>query len=145
MYLFKSQNSLIIRCIALRSTNRAPVQFQLPVQQICVSSKREKRAGEETFRLELVRGARGSRAPQTNTHVNGDALSVFDDGTLSEVSDDEGRYTCSMPLLNILSLSLTCKACSDWMQNDLLQETFSTSHNGCTKGRLKKSRKRDTI
>ncbi|XP_056272309.1 ankyrin repeat domain-containing protein 26 isoform X4 [Pseudoliparis swirei] len=47
-------------------------------------------AVEETSQLELVRGARRSRAPQTNTHVNGDPLSVFDDSTLSELSDDEG-------------------------------------------------------
>lgn len=29
-------------------------------------------------------------------HCNGGPLSVFDDSTLSEVSEDEGRYICSM-------------------------------------------------
>ena len=79
-----------------------------PVQQACNGGKQEKQAVEETSKLELVRGARHSRAPQTNTHVNGDPLSVFDDSSLSDMSDDEGRYTCSMQLLHInLSLSLT--------------------------------------
>eukprot|EP00064_Thunnus_orientalis_P010378 superscaffoldBa00001408_g10404 len=74
-----------------KSTSRAPVQLQLPLQQTYSNSKQEGQAVVETLQLELVRGARGSRAPQTNTHVNGDPLSVFDDSTLSEVSDDEGR------------------------------------------------------
>ncbi|XP_042267336.1 ankyrin repeat domain-containing protein 26 isoform X5 [Thunnus maccoyii] len=74
-----------------KSTSRAPVQLQLPLQQTYNNSKQEGQAVVETLQLELVRGARGSRAPQTNTHVNGDPLSVFDDSTLSEVSDDEGR------------------------------------------------------
>lgn len=72
----RCHNVLTISCIALHSINGAAV--------------------EETSQLELVRGARRSRAPQTNTHVNGDPLSVFDDSTLSELSDDEGRYICSM-------------------------------------------------
>lgn len=93
----KSHMSLIIRFIALCSTNRAPVQLHLPVQLTCISNKQEKQAVVETLQSELVRGARGSRAPQTNTHINGDPLCVFDDGTLSEVSDDEGRYIYSMP------------------------------------------------
>lgn len=73
------------------------MQLHLPFQQIYNSNKQEGQAREENLQLELVRGARRSRAPQTNTHVNGDPLSVFDDSTLSEVSDDEGRYICSMP------------------------------------------------
>ncbi|XP_051807841.1 LOW QUALITY PROTEIN: ankyrin repeat domain-containing protein 26 [Acanthochromis polyacanthus] len=77
--------------VAAKSTTRAPEQFQPPIQQTCNSNIQEKQAVEETLQLELVRGARPSRAPQTNTHVNGDPLSVFDDSTLSEVSDDEGR------------------------------------------------------
>ncbi|GAA6223902.1 ankyrin repeat domain-containing protein 26-like isoform X1 [Lates japonicus] len=76
---------------ATKSTNRAPVQSHLPLQQAYYSNKQEGQAVEETLKLELVRGARHSRAPQTNTHVNGDPLSVFDDSTLSEVSDDEER------------------------------------------------------
>ncbi|XP_044049238.1 ankyrin repeat domain-containing protein 26 isoform X13 [Siniperca chuatsi] len=83
------------RCIALHSTNGAPVQLHLPLQQTYNSSKQEGQAVEETLQLELVRGARRSRAPQTNTHVNGDLLSVFDDSTLSDVSDDEGRLSSS--------------------------------------------------
>lgn len=61
-------------------------------QQTCNRNKQEKQDAKETLQLELVRGARRSRAPQTNTHVNGDPLSVFDDSSLSEVSDDEERY-----------------------------------------------------
>ncbi|XP_076742152.1 ankyrin repeat domain-containing protein 26 isoform X4 [Maylandia zebra] len=82
---------------AAMSTNRAPVQLHLPVQLTCISNKQEKQAVVETLQSELVRGARGSRAPQTNTHINGDPLCVFDDGTLSEVSDDEGSLAASGP------------------------------------------------
>ncbi|XP_071349150.1 ankyrin repeat domain-containing protein 26 isoform X2 [Trachinotus anak] len=80
---------------ATKSTNRAPVKSHLPLQQTYNSNKQEGQAVEETLKLELVRGAQHSRAPQTNTHVNGDPLSVFDDSTLSEVSDDEGRLPTS--------------------------------------------------
>ncbi|KAI4825374.1 hypothetical protein KUCAC02_021057, partial [Chaenocephalus aceratus] len=80
---------------AIKSTNEAPVQLRLPLQQTYNSSKQEGPAVEETLQLELVRGASRSRAPQTNAHVNGDPLSVFDDSTLSEVSDDEGRFPVS--------------------------------------------------
>uniref|UniRef100_A0AAZ1Y385 Ankyrin repeat domain-containing protein 26 n=1 Tax=Oreochromis aureus TaxID=47969 RepID=A0AAZ1Y385_OREAU len=82
---------------AAMSTNRAPVQLHLPVQQTCISNKQEKQAVVETLQSELVRGAQGSRAPQTNTHINGGPLCVFDDGTLSEVSDDEGSLAASGP------------------------------------------------
>ncbi|XP_034734638.1 ankyrin repeat domain-containing protein 26 isoform X7 [Etheostoma cragini] len=81
--------------VATKSTNGAPVQLHLPLQQSCNSNRQEGQAVEETLQLELVRGARRSGAPQTNTHVNGDPLSVFDDSTLSEVSDDEGRFPTS--------------------------------------------------
>ncbi|KAM9754143.1 ankyrin repeat domain-containing protein 26 isoform 9-T12 [Menidia menidia] len=67
--------------VAAKSTSVAPVQ------------KQDNQAVEETLQQELVRGARRSRAPQTNTHVNGDPLSVFDDSSLSEVSDDEERMS----------------------------------------------------
>ncbi|XP_049430274.1 ankyrin repeat domain-containing protein 26 isoform X10 [Epinephelus fuscoguttatus] len=80
---------------ATKSTNGAPVQLHLPLQQTYSSNKQEGQAVEETLQPELVRGAWRSRAPQTNTHVNGDPLSVFDDSTLSEVSDDEGRFPTS--------------------------------------------------
>ncbi|AWP08092.1 putative ankyrin repeat domain-containing protein 26 isoform 5 [Scophthalmus maximus] len=63
--------------------------------QTHTSNTQEGQAVEKTLKLELVRGARRSRAPQTNTHINGDALSVFDDSTLSDVSDDEGRSPSS--------------------------------------------------
>ncbi|CAJ1056229.1 ankyrin repeat domain-containing protein 26 isoform X12 [Xyrichtys novacula] len=76
---------------ATKSAKEAPVQLHLPPQQTYSSNKQEGEAVEKTLQQELVRGARHSRAPQTNAHVNGDALSVFDDSTLSEVSDDEGR------------------------------------------------------
>ncbi|CAK6950960.1 ankyrin repeat domain-containing protein 26 [Scomber scombrus] len=74
-----------------KSTSRAPVQLQLPLQQIYNNSKQEGQAVVETLQPELVRGVWGSTAPQTNTHLNGDPFSVFDDSTLSDVSDDEGR------------------------------------------------------
>ncbi|XP_028287089.1 ankyrin repeat domain-containing protein 26 [Parambassis ranga] len=74
--------------VATRSTNRPPVQLHLQ-QQTCNRNNQEKQDAKEPSQLELVRGARCSRAPQTNTHVNGDPLSVFDDSSLSEVSDDE--------------------------------------------------------
>uniref|UniRef100_A0A3Q3JZ13 CCDC144C-like coiled-coil domain-containing protein n=1 Tax=Monopterus albus TaxID=43700 RepID=A0A3Q3JZ13_MONAL len=76
---------------ATKSTNAALLQLHLPLQQTYNSNKQEKKAAEETLQLELVRGAQHSRAPQTKTHSNGDPLSVFDDSSLSEVSDNEGR------------------------------------------------------
>ncbi|KAK2842567.1 hypothetical protein Q5P01_012767 [Channa striata] len=76
---------------ASKSTGVTPVQLHLPLQQTNNSNKQEAKAVEATLRVELVRGAQHGRAPRTNTHVNGDPLSVFDDSTLSEVSDDEGR------------------------------------------------------
>ncbi|XP_072242367.1 ankyrin repeat domain-containing protein 26 [Leuresthes tenuis] len=81
--------------VAAKSTGMAPVQLHLPVRRSCNSKKQEKQAVEETLQQELVGGARCSRAPQTNTHVNGDPLSVFDDSSLSDVSDDEGRMSTS--------------------------------------------------
>ncbi|XP_058500757.1 ankyrin repeat domain-containing protein 26 isoform X4 [Solea solea] len=74
-----------------KSTNGAPVFSHLPLQQSHGNNKLEGQT-VETVKLELVRGARRRRAPQTNTHVNGDPLSVFDDSTLSDLSDDEGRF-----------------------------------------------------
>ncbi|XP_045900844.1 ankyrin repeat domain-containing protein 26 isoform X7 [Micropterus dolomieu] len=81
--------------VATESTTEAPVQLHLPLQQTSTSNKQEGQAVEEILQLELVRGARRSRAPQTNTHVNGDPLSVFDDSSLSDMSDDEGRLSTS--------------------------------------------------
>lgn len=98
------------------------MHLQLPLQQTYIKNKQDVQAVVETIQLELVRGAQRSRAPQTNTHINGDPLSVFDDTSLSEVSDDEGRYTCSMPVfsMSFLSLSLTHKMCFDWVQSEPL-------------------------
>nr|XP_046249237.1 ankyrin repeat domain-containing protein 36A isoform X2 [Scatophagus argus] len=81
--------------VATNSTNEAPVQLHLPLQQTYNSNRHEGQAVQEALQLELVRGAQRSRAPQTNTHVNGDPLSVFDDSTLSDVSDDDGRLSAS--------------------------------------------------
>ncbi|XP_074490077.1 ankyrin repeat domain-containing protein 26 isoform X2 [Sebastes fasciatus] len=69
--------------VATKSTNGAAVQTYN-------SNRQQGHAVVEPSQPELVRGAQRCRAPQTNTHVNGDPLSVFDDSTLSEVSDDEG-------------------------------------------------------
>ncbi|KAM8891549.1 ankyrin repeat domain-containing protein 26 isoform 7-T11 [Spinachia spinachia] len=74
-----------------KSTNGAPVLMHLPPQQTYNSSRQEGDAVEETSQPQLVRGAQRGRAPLTSAHVNGDPLSVFDDSTLSELSDDEGR------------------------------------------------------
>ncbi|KAF3688561.1 Ankyrin repeat domain-containing protein 26 [Channa argus] len=68
---------------------------QLQKKQTYNSNKQEGKAVEGNLQMELVRGAQQGRAPQTNTLVNGDPLSVFDDSTLSEVSDDEGRLPTS--------------------------------------------------
>nr|XP_023840463.1 ankyrin repeat domain-containing protein 26-like isoform X1 [Salvelinus alpinus] len=49
-------------------------------------------SNEATLQLPFLGGARHGRAPQAANHVNaGDPISVFDDSTLSEVSDDDGR------------------------------------------------------
>ncbi|XP_075998326.1 ankyrin repeat domain-containing protein 26 isoform X3 [Genypterus blacodes] len=74
-----------------KSTNGPPELLHLPLQQTSsFKQEGEAVAVEETSQ---VRGARRSRAPQTSVHVNGDPLSVFDDSTLSEVSDDDGRLS----------------------------------------------------
>ncbi|XP_070962282.1 ankyrin repeat domain-containing protein 26 isoform X12 [Oncorhynchus clarkii lewisi] len=72
-----------------KSPKRA-LEDQLHQQQ----KKEEGRAvsNEATLQCPFLGGARHGRAPQTANHVNaGDPLSVFDDSTLSEVSDDDGR------------------------------------------------------
>uniref|UniRef100_A0A1A8Q4R9 Ankyrin repeat domain 30B n=3 Tax=Nothobranchius rachovii TaxID=451742 RepID=A0A1A8Q4R9_9TELE len=77
----------------IHSTNRDPALLHLPVQLSCSSRKQEKQGVAEPLQLEVVRGARPGRAPQTSTHANGDPLSVFDDSSLSDVSDDDQRLT----------------------------------------------------
>ncbi|XP_078787856.1 ankyrin repeat domain-containing protein 26 isoform X13 [Oryzias latipes] len=67
--------------VAPSSTSLAPLQMHIPVQQ----------AVDAALRQELVGGARHSRAPQTSVGVNGNPLSVFDDSSLSEESDEERR------------------------------------------------------
>lgn len=74
------------------------MQLLHPLQHIYNSSKQEGQAVEEPSQLELVREAQGSRAPLTKCHVNGELLSVFDDSSTSDVSDDEGRYICGVQL-----------------------------------------------
>lgn len=82
------------------------MHLHLSNQQNHSSNTQEGRAAQET--LQPVGGAEHSRAPRTNSHVNGDHLSVFDDSSLSDVSDDEGRYICSMLFFVLFpSLSLT--------------------------------------
>ncbi|XP_013863484.1 ankyrin repeat domain-containing protein 26 isoform X2 [Austrofundulus limnaeus] len=71
--------------VAAQSTNRAPEQLHLPLHQSCNNKKQEKL---------VVRGARQG-APQTSTHVNGEPLAVFDDSSLSDVSNDEERLSTS--------------------------------------------------
>lgn len=107
-----SGNILTIRFIALHSINGAPVQLHLPNLQTYNSNREERQAAQEALQLELVRGAQHGRAPQTNTHVNGDPLSVFDDSSLSDVSDDEGRYM-QYATFFFASLSLTREVGSD--------------------------------
>ncbi|XP_064878834.1 ankyrin repeat domain-containing protein 26 isoform X8 [Oncorhynchus nerka] len=72
-----------------KSPKRA-LEDQIHQQQ----KKEEGRAvsNEATLQCPFLGGARHGRAPQAANHVNaGDPLSVFDDSTLSEVSDDDGR------------------------------------------------------
>ncbi|XP_029009233.1 ankyrin repeat domain-containing protein 26 isoform X2 [Betta splendens] len=83
------------RPAAIKRTSEAPVALQQTS-----SNRQQETAVERTLQLELVRGAQHGRAPQTNTLTNGDPLSVFDDSTLSELSDDEGRLTTSGHLKN---------------------------------------------
>ncbi|KAK6318643.1 hypothetical protein J4Q44_G00119340 [Coregonus suidteri] len=74
-----------------KSADRA-LEDQLRHQQ--QKKKKEGRAvsNEATLQLPFLGGARHGQAPQAANHVNaGDPLSVFDDSTLSEVSDDDGR------------------------------------------------------
>ncbi|XP_035988419.1 ankyrin repeat domain-containing protein 26 isoform X3 [Fundulus heteroclitus] len=74
--------------VPAQSASRAPVQHG------CGSRKQERPAVEGALQLEpKVRGARPVRAPQTGKRVNGDPSSVFDDSSLSDLSDDEARLT----------------------------------------------------
>ncbi|XP_041966143.1 ankyrin repeat domain-containing protein 26 [Alosa sapidissima] len=81
-----------------RSTGRSPAQEEQPGG-----------GAEEEQELKAL-GSQGSpeghameqaRALQHTAHLNGDRLSVFDDSTLSEVSEDEGRSP--LPAQNIKS------------------------------------------
>lgn len=70
-----------------------------------------------------VPASKQSSDPCPVNHRNGGPLSVFDDSTLSEVSEDEGRYICSMAFfsydLDFLACSLctqiSTKLCLSWM------------------------------
>uniref|UniRef100_A0A1A7ZSA4 Ankyrin repeat domain 30B n=1 Tax=Nothobranchius furzeri TaxID=105023 RepID=A0A1A7ZSA4_NOTFU len=84
---------VLSRSGGIHRTNRDPALSHLPVQLSCSSRKQEKQGVSEPLQLEVVRGARLGRAPQTSTHANGDPLSVFDDSSLSDVSDDDQRLT----------------------------------------------------
>lgn len=113
----RMQKSRLISFIALLSVNGAPAQLHLPFEQ-CNSNNQEQLTMQEVSQLELVRGARHSTAPQTNAHINGDPLSVFQDSSLSDTSDNGGRYICSLPLSS--PPPLTCKVCSDQTQCEFL-------------------------
>ncbi|KAM9808073.1 ankyrin repeat domain-containing protein 26 [Neosynchiropus ocellatus] len=52
-----------------------------------------KQEGQVTPQPELMAGARPPRVHRTSPRVNGNQLSVFEDSTLSDVSDNEGRLT----------------------------------------------------
>ncbi|XP_024127431.1 ankyrin repeat domain-containing protein 26 isoform X3 [Oryzias melastigma] len=69
------------------STSLVPLQTQVRVQQ----------AADAALRRGLVGGARPSRAPPTSGRVNRNPLSVFDDSSLSEESDEERRLQRAEP------------------------------------------------
>ncbi|KAF6716563.1 Ankyrin repeat domain-containing protein 26 [Oryzias melastigma] len=69
------------------STSLVPLQTQVRVQQ----------AADAALRWGLVGGARPSRAPPTSGRVNRNPLSVFDDSSLSEESDEERRLQRAEP------------------------------------------------
>ncbi|KAM4554473.1 ankyrin repeat domain-containing protein 26 [Fundulus diaphanus] len=96
--------------VPAQSASRAPVQHS------CGSKKQERPAVEGTLQLEpKVRGARPGRAPQTSKRVNGDPSSVFDDSSLSDLSDD-GIYAvcrfstslCSTNPFSVVNLKARC-------------------------------------
>ena len=75
---------------ALRSVDRRPVPLRVPVQQNTLSDR-------DAMSLQVpskrpTGAPRLSSTPRTAAHLNGDPLSVFDDSTLSDLSDSEGRY-----------------------------------------------------
>lgn len=86
------------------STGRSPAQEEQPGG--VAEEEQEVKALDSQGSL-LAHAMEQARAPQHTPHLNGDHLSVFDDSTLSEVSEDEGRYICSMPLFSSL-LTLIC-------------------------------------
>ncbi|KAL0967854.1 hypothetical protein UPYG_G00258270 [Umbra pygmaea] len=74
----------------LKSADRALEDQQQQQQQ-----QQERRAvtNKATLKLPSLGGAKHGQAPQAVNHVNGqDPLSVFDDSTLSDVSDDDRRH-----------------------------------------------------
>ncbi|CAL8260869.1 unnamed protein product [Merluccius merluccius] len=72
-----------------RSVNREPVLLRVPVQQ---NPHRDRDAMSLQGPSQLsMGGPRACSTPWTVAHLNGDPLSVFDDSTLSDLSDSEGR------------------------------------------------------
>lgn len=80
----------------------------------------ENKAVSSQGNLLLVPASKQSRHPCPANHHNGGPVSVFDDSTLSEVSEDEARYICSMAFF---SYDLDFPACS------LCTQTLYTSKN----------------
>lgn len=70
------------------NTNREPVQFHRQHNQTISCKQEERHTAQE---VEVV-----SRAPQPRTHINEDHLSLYDDSSLSDVPDIEGRYVYCM-------------------------------------------------
>lgn len=69
-----------------------------------------------------------SRDPCPVNHRNGCPLSVFDDSTLSEVSEDEGRYICSMAFFSydLDFMVLACSLCTQISENTKLSVLDAT-------------------
>ncbi|XP_063052762.1 ankyrin repeat domain-containing protein 26 isoform X2 [Engraulis encrasicolus] len=78
-----------------KSTGRYPSQQQQQEQQQQCAGGAEELQGPRALynqgSLPLLCAMGQPDAPQHTAHVNGDRLSVFDDSSLSEVSEDEGR------------------------------------------------------
>ncbi|XP_072292130.1 ankyrin repeat domain-containing protein 26 [Eucyclogobius newberryi] len=70
--------------VANKRTNGAPAKSLFPLQQMH-SSRSDLQAAQKPRAQEVA------RAPPAPRHVNGNPLSVFDDSSLSDTSEDEGR------------------------------------------------------
>lgn len=81
------------------SSNRAPSHGE---------EEEEKRMLDSPARNIRVAPPAQADPSRPTSHHNGDLDSVFDDSTLSELSEEDRRYTCSIYYINNYTFELIC-------------------------------------